>query len=201
MILMGIAASDMDCIMADNTGTLLIGYCKENSNWTDISKRFSCHLVSTDNDISWYPSEYNWEYKTTINCLTVAPDKTIWIGIYGNSGSSNSPYFRSVIYRYDGTSVSKLITFSGLVTEIKFDIAGNSWIGVNSTDNFGGVIKNLNLEYTASNSGLPDDHVLSVAPAPDGSLWINTISGSAVMANPPTLWELRVMKPLPFHSL
>ena len=183
-------------ITVDNNGKLWTGYTNR-YNYTGYD---TLNLISDDTDISCASNFRGM--RQTINSIAVGPDNSIWVGVFGNiTGSAHTTEIRSKIFKMSGNTIyDESIGFidayglysegfiQGVVTDIKFDQNNSSWISLKKCFSWGndgmyyfggGVMKDMEqqFKFTKENSGLLDNDVYSLAPAPDGSIWFSTASG------------------------
>jgi len=169
--------------MDDNGNMWATSMITDSKNW----KR-TYHVVSETSkgiEASWTVDIL--EAGPYLSCMAVGPDSSVWVGTYGNYGTTHGPNYESKIYKVtETTAEEQQVSIDGEITSISFDKENNIWMSFNpdphggmagNYDTGGCVYKNFSKEFTPSNSGLLDDHVSSIYHAVDGSVLFFTPSG------------------------
>ncbi len=155
---------------------LTIAIAPDNTKWfgslrDGISKYDGSQWTSYDTADGFTYNRFSY---TSVKCIAIARDGTIWVGA-GWPGSSLSD---DRVFSFDGATWVVYETFPPAgITSIAIDTYGRKWIG----RHYNGIYvidEAADTAYDTSNSGLPRDRVFSIAASHNGTMWFGTTKGA-----------------------
>ncbi len=111
-----------------------------------------------------------------IRALAIAPDSSLWIGTEnGLTALKNGNW--DIVDTLQGYQIRA----------IAFDTAGHAWVGT-FLNGFWVQTDTSWINYTTTNSTLPDDFVRTISFCPNGNAWVGTVGGAVEISN--GIWKV-----------